>query len=189
MTNRLVQRKNLLAAFMMSCFFITACENDPKVIAEWTNNKVMVEEADSIVTYMSQGSMMKAKLSSPYMIRYQSDTIYVEFPKSLNVNFFDSAGKVESHVDANYGKYYESLGKVFLRDSVVVYNMQGDTLHTPDLWWDQNTQKFFTDKNVRIRKGGNLIYGKGMVAMQDLTSINIRQVSGTVAVPDSLKPQ
>ena len=67
--------------------------------------------------------------------------------------------------------------------------MQGDTLHTPDLWWDQNLQKFYTDKNVRIRKGGNLIYGKGMDAQQDLTNINIRQVSGLVAVPDSLQPR
>jgi LPS export ABC transporter protein LptC len=177
------------AAFITGCFFISACENDPKVIAEWTNSKVMVEEADSIETFMSQGSMMKARLRSPYMIRYQMDTMYVEFPRSLKVDFFDTAGKVESHLDSKYGKYYESLGRVYLRDSVVVFNMQGDTLHTPDLWWDQNQQKFYTDKNVRIRKGGNLIFGKGMDAQQDLSNINIRQVSGLVAVPDSLQPR
>ena len=189
MINRLLHQFIRKAAFFIGCFFIFGCENDPKVIAEWTGNKAMIEEADSIETYMSQGSMMKAKLWAPYMIRYQSDTLYVEFPRSLDVNFFDSSGKVESHLDSKYGKYFESLGKVYLRDSVVVFDMQGDTMNTPDLWWDQNTQKFYTDKNVRIRKGGNLIFGKGMDATQDLTSINIRQVTGTVAVPDSLSPK
>ncbi|MFL5772929.1 MAG: LPS export ABC transporter periplasmic protein LptC [Flavisolibacter sp.] len=184
-----LQQYFIKAALISGCFFFYACENDPKVIAEWTGTKKMVEEGDSIITYMSQGSTMKAKLTAPYMIRSQSDTVYVEFPRSLDVDFFDSTGKVESHLDAKYGKYYESLNKVYLRDSVVVYNMQGDTLNTPDLWWDQNLQKFYTDKNVRVRKGGNLIFGKGMDAQQDLTNINIRQVSGLVAVPDSLQPR
>jgi LPS export ABC transporter protein LptC len=184
-----IKQSLIKAAFISGCFFIYACENDPGVIREWTETKKMFEEGDSIVTYMSQGSTMKAKLTAPYMIRNQTDTVYVEFPKSLDVDFFDSTGKVESHLDSKYGKYYESLGKVYLRDSVVIFNTQGDTLHSPDLWWDQNQQKFYTDKNVRVRKGGNLIFGTGMDAQQDLTNINIRQVSGLVAVPDSLQPR
>ncbi len=177
------------AAFIIGCFFFWSCENDERVIAEWTKTKVLVEEADSIQTFLSQGSKMKAKLWAPYMLRYQSDTIYVEFPRSLHVNFFDTTGRVESHLDARYGKYYESLNKVFLRDSVLVFNTQGDTLRCPELWWDQNAQKFYTDKNVRIRKNGNLIFGIGMDAHQDLSDINIRQVTGLLAVPDSMRAQ
>jgi LPS export ABC transporter protein LptC len=178
-----------LAALLTGCFFFFSCENDERVIAEWTKSKDLTEEADSIQTFLSQGSKMKAKLWAPYMLRVQSDTIYVEFPRSLHVNFFDSTGRIESHLDAKYGKYFESLNKVYLRDSVLVYNMQGDTLRSPDLWWDQNAQKFYTDKNVRIRKSGNLIFGIGMDAHQDLSDINIRQVTGIVNVPDSLRAQ
>ena len=177
------------AAFILSCFFILGCENDPKVIAQWTNNNVLVEEADSIQTLVSQGERMRARLWAPYMLRYQSDTIYVEFPRSLHVNFFDTAGHVESHVDARYGKYYESLNKVYLRDSVVVYNVTGDSLHCPELWWDQGLQKFYTDKYVRINKSGNVFYGIGMDAHQDLSDITIRKVTGQVLVPDSLTAQ
>jgi len=178
-----------LAALLMGCFFFGGCENDERVIEEWTKPKVMTEEADSIQTFLSQGSRMRAKLWAPFMIRVQSDTIYAEFPRSLHVNFFDSTGRVESHLDAKYGKYFESLNKVFLRDSVLVYNMQGDTLRSPELWWDQTAQKFYTDKKVRIRKSGNLIFGIGMDAHQDLSDINIRQVTGIIQVPDSLRAQ
>jgi hypothetical protein len=75
------------AAFLSGCFFIYACENDPKVIEQWTGNKVMVEEVKNMESFFSQGGRMRAKLSAPLMLRYQADTIYVEFPKTLQVNF------------------------------------------------------------------------------------------------------
>ncbi|MFL5741858.1 MAG: LPS export ABC transporter periplasmic protein LptC [Flavisolibacter sp.] len=174
------------AAFLLGCFFFSACENDPKTIAEWTNNKVMVEEAKDIQTYLSSGSRIRAKLWAPYMLRYQTDTVYVEFPRSLHVDFFDSTGNVQSHLDSRYGKYFENLNRVYLRDSVVIFNKEGDTLRSPDLWWDQTSQKFYTDKKVKIRKSGNLIYGVGLDARQDLSDIVIKKVTGTVYVADSL---
>jgi LPS export ABC transporter protein LptC len=177
------------AAIVCSCFFFLSCENSQKDIDAVTGTKAMVEEAKQIETYLSQGSMMKAKLWAPYMIRSSSDTTYVEFPKSLHVNFFDSLGRVDSHLDSKYGKYYESLNKVYLRDSVLVYNMQGDSLRSPDLWWDQNTQMFYTDKNVWIKRQGTVLLGKGMDSHQDLSDIHIKQVTGLVDVPDSLRPQ
>ncbi len=104
--------------------------------------------------------------------------------------FFDSASKEQSRLDARYGKYFESLNKAYLRDSVVVANVNGDTLWTPDLWWDQNTQRFYTDKKVRVYRNGDRIYGgQGLEAKQDLSDIIIRQITGTVTVADSLAAQ
>jgi LPS export ABC transporter protein LptC len=177
------------AAMICSCFFFLACENSQKDIDAVTGTKAMVEEAKNIETYLSQGGMLKARLSAPYMIRSSTDTLYVEFPRSLHVNFFDSLGRVDSHLDSKYGKYYESLNKVYLRDSVLVYNIQGDSLRSPDLWWDQNTQLFYTDKNVWIRRQGTVLLGKGMDSRQDLSDIHIKQVTGLVDLPDSLRPQ
>ena len=177
------------AAMVCSCFFFLACENDQKTLDEIMGSKKMTEEAKDVETYLSQGSMLKAKLWAPYMLRSSSDTTFVEFTKSLHVNFFDSTGKVDSHLDSKYGKYYESLNKVYLRDSVLVYNMQGDSLRSPDLWWDQNTQMFYTDKNVWIKRQGTVLLGKGMDSKQDLSDIHIKQVTGLVDVPDSLRPQ
>jgi LPS export ABC transporter protein LptC len=74
---------------------------------------------------------------------------------------------------------------VFLRDSVIIFNVAGDTLRTPELWWDQSSQRIYTDKAVKIRKSGNLIYGVGMEARQDLSDVNIKQVTGTVYVADT----
>jgi LPS export ABC transporter protein LptC len=178
------------AAFIGSCLFVLGCENSQSSLNEWREKRKMVEEATNVQSLFSQGGRLRSKLTAPLMLRHSEDTVVVEFPKSLRMIFFDSLNREQSRMDARYGKYYESLNKAYLRDSVVVANATGDTLWTPDLWWDQNAQKFYTDKPVRIFRRGDRIYGgKGFEANQDLTDIIIHQPTGTVIVPDSLQAQ
>ncbi len=166
-----------------------SCENDDQAISEWTEKKVLVEEAKKVEAYFSQGGRMRARLNAPLMLRQESDTMYTEFPKTLHVDFYDSLGKRESWLDARYGKHFENLNKVFLRDSVVVINTKGDTLTTSELWWDQNSRRFYTDKHVRIAQTTRHIYGEGLEANQDLTDITILKPSGIVLVNEDLSAQ
>ncbi len=146
----------------------------------------MTEEATDIETFLSQDGVMKARLTAPLMIRAMSDTLYVEFPQSLHVDFYNEDTVIETRLDSKYGKYYEALNKVYLRDSVVVINIQGDTLKAPDLWWNQNTGKFYTDKYAIYHGINKNIYGgEGMEATQDLNSIIFKKPTGTVKVPES----
>jgi LPS export ABC transporter protein LptC len=152
--------------------------------------KASIEEAFKIESFLSTAGRLRAKLTAPYMKRYTLDTSYLEFNRSLHVNFYDSTGRVESQVDALYGKYMETQSKVYLRDSVVAFNIKGDTLRTPDLWWDQNTRKFYTDKVVRFKSSSKIIYGgKGFEADQDLTNYTIFQPTGIIIVPDSMRAE
>jgi LPS export ABC transporter protein LptC len=184
--------KNILytAAFLTGCCLLYACENDAKKVADYTKNVIMQEEAKDIESYMSQDGKMKAKLTAPLMLRVMADTIYVEFPKSLHVDFYDSSRNVETWLDSKYGKYYENLNKVYLRDSVIVITIKGDTLKSPDLWWDQNTKLFHTDKYAIYHGPGKNIYGgKGLVATQDLNSVIFNEPTGTVQVSENGFPK
>ena len=178
-------KKTLQAAILCSCLFLFGCENDEAEVNRWNTKKVMVDEVRKVQVLFSQGGDLKANLTAPLMLRYPSDTIYTEFPQKLHVDFFDSTGKKESELDAFYGKYFESLHKVFLRDSVVVSNIKGDTLKCPELWWDQNTRKFFTDSLVRLKTVDKTIYGgKGMQADQDLNKVSIFQPTGIILMKE-----
>lgn len=148
----------------------------------------MVDEAKDVSTLLSQGGQMRANLMAPLMLRYQKDTSFVEFPKTMKVDFFDSAGKVESKLFALYGKYFETQNKVYLKDSVLVYNVKGDTLRTSELWWDQNTRLFYNDKPTYVkRSNGDAFVGRnGMKATQDLNDITFLQPKGSFSVKDSL---
>jgi LPS export ABC transporter protein LptC len=191
MNNRRIDhRKFFTAALFTGCFFVLSCENDERQIKEFTEAKTMVEEARDIESYLSQDGEMKAKLKAPLMLRVLTDSLYIEFPQTLHIDFFDSANAVQSWVDAKYGKYFENHNKAFLRDSVVVINTLGDTLKCQDLWWDQNRQLFYTDQYATYHSKDRQIYGgKGMEASQDLKTIIFKQTTGTIKVSDSGFPE
>jgi LPS export ABC transporter protein LptC len=171
------------AALFGGCLFVLGCGNDAKTINAWTGSQLLVDEVRSVTTLFSQNGVMRANLKAPLMLRYGIDTLITEFPKSLHVDFYDSLTKVESWVDAKYGKYFQNLNKVLLRDSVKVINLKGDTLHTSELWWDQNAKRFYTDSTVHIIQTGKRIRGgKGMDASQDLNDVLIRYPTGPVRI-------
>ena len=169
------------AALLISCLFVSSCENDIKEVNDLLSKQTGIEEAVDVTSFMSQQGKVKAKLRSPYMLRYQADSPYVEFPRTLHVDFYDDSTKVESTVDALYARYREFESKVLLKDSVVVINIQkGDTLKTNELWWDQTTEEFFTDKPVRIYQSDKTIFGQGLRAKQDFSSYDIFNITGIV---------
>jgi LPS export ABC transporter protein LptC len=170
--------------FFITVFLFAGCENNSRDIDNYLKKYDLREEAINVQTYLSQQGVMKAKLTAPLLYRVTSDTQYVEFPKTLHVDFYNDSVKIESQLDALYGKYFENLNKVYLKDSVKVFNIKGDTLWAPELWWDQNTQRFFTDSTVRIRKKGDRIRGgKGLDAKQDLSDILIKDPTGFFVAP------
>ena len=193
-TLSLNQSKRVVLLFqtllLLGCVFICSCENDEKMIDDWSKKKLMVEEGKGIESYLSQESKVKAKLTAPLMLRYESDTVVVEFPKTLHVDFYDDSTRIESWLDAKHGKYFETLNKVYLWDSVVVINVKGDTLKSSDLWWDQNTKLFYTDKYAEYRTKDKQIFpSKGMEVTQDFKRITFKQPTGIVHVSDKEFPQ
>ena len=168
----------------ISCFItvISGCENDVATVNDLLEKKTAVEEGYNIVSYLSQEATMKAKLSAPYMLRYVTDSSFIEFPKTLHVDFYDTSGNIESILDARYAKYREFERKVYLRDSVVVINkVKKDTLKTNELWWDQDKQEFFTDKYVEVRQPDKVIFAQnGLRARQDLSEYWFYNTNGTI---------
>ena len=187
-----IQNIHLWKAVLMSCFFMCACETDIGKIRELSAKKTSVERATNVESYLSQDAIVKAKLTAPLMLRIQADTPRTEFPNTLRVEFYNDSIKAESHLFAKYGRYLQNLGKVFLRDSVVVYNVKGDTMRTNELIWDQNKSNFTTDKPVYIHQlNGTVINSIGMTASQDLNNIKLFKIQPTtfLYVADSTMPQ
>ncbi len=180
----------LLAALLTGCFFLFSCENDPKEIQNWTEKKVLKETGKDIESFLSQGGEMRARLTAPWMERFQTDTVYTIFPQTLYVEFYNDSMKVESWLTALYGKYFENLNKVYLRDSVTVINIEGDTLRCPELWWDQNMQKFYTDLPARLDgKDKHIVGNQGLEATQDLKVIIFKYPTGPFQVREGELPQ
>jgi LPS export ABC transporter protein LptC len=171
-----------------STLLLLGCENDANEVASLNKRTIEVEEGHDIVGQFSQSAVQKAELKAPLMYRVKADTPYTEFPKTIHVNFYKENHAIESVVESKYAKYFETLGKVYLRDSVVVYNTTGDTLYCDDLWWDQGANIFYTDKHVVIHTSTQQLDGSGLWALANFSKYTIRNTTGNVAIPKSVQP-
>ena len=172
------------APLLIALSVFTGCVNDEKKVNSLFEKKTGVDQATDIVSYMSQGGRMKARLTSPRMLRYQDTLPRMEFPDGLHVDFYDTTLQIENQVDARYARYLEMQNKVLLKDSVKVYNRMKDTLFCQELWWDQASQRFDTDKPVRIIRPGMVINGVGLTAPQDFKTFTIFHITNSTVVND-----
>ncbi len=179
MINTILHTTLKKAAIVTGCFFMYACENDVNEVRELGRKKATVEEGKMISSFLSMNGKMRAHLTAPLLLRSLTDSgRQAEFPKTLHVNFFNDSVQIESQLNARYGRYIEGQNKVYLRDSVVIFNIKGDTLFCEDLYWDQNLQKFYTDKHVVFSRNfrRSLIAGTGMTANQNLADITFFKI-------------
>lgn len=173
-------KQSLIYTFITAALF-ASCENSEKDVNRFSQRAIQKDVATKVVSQLSQGGKIRAVLTAPEMVRVQSDTVTTEFPKSLHVDFYNDTKAIESRLDAKYGKYYETIGKIYLRDSVKVVSINGDTLLCKDLWWDQNKEVFYTDKLARYRSPKTKLDGlAGLEATQDLKSVTFKQSVGNV---------
>ena len=180
----------ILAAVFTGCFFLCSCENKLSDIEKFNQKDIAIEEGENVIIKYSVAGKKKAVLTGPVMYRVQDTIPYVEFPKNIHVDFFDIRDSIDSKLDAKYARYKESQSKVFLKDSVRVINVKGDTLYCDELYWDRSHTgaEFYTDKPVRIRTRTETINGIGMEARQDFKEWYIIHPTGIIKVSGAQFP-
>ena len=171
--NRVIK---LAVAFLSSCFFMAACENNIDAVKALGAKIGGIDVGKNVAIYVSNNGKLGAKLTAPLMNRYLIDSSkMIEFPQSIHVDFYKDSNQIESQLTAKYAKYKEEENIVYLKEDVVIFNTLGDTLWCKEIYWDQNTGKFYTEKDVVVKQHNPLakIYGKGLEANQNLTDIRI----------------
>ena len=177
MTNRIPYTiLKIAVACLSSCFFMTSCENDVDAVKALGARVSGIDVGKDVAIYISNDGKLGAKLTAPLMNRYLVDSSkMIEFPLSIHVDFYNDSNQIESQLSAKYAKYKEAENIVFLKEDVIIFNTLGDTLWCKEMYWDQNTGKFYTEKDVVVKQHNPLakIYGKGLEANQNLTDIRI----------------
>jgi len=177
MTNPIISKiLKLAVACLSSCFFMAACENDVDAVKALGIRVGGIDVGKDVAIYVSNDGKLGAKLTAPLMNRYLEDSSkMIEFPQTIHVDFYKDSNQIESQLFAKYAKYKETENIVFLKEDVIIFNNLGDTLWCKEMYWDQNTGKFYTEQDVIVKQHNPVakIYGKGLEANQNLTDIRI----------------
>jgi len=161
---------------LSSCFFMASCENDVEAVKALGARVSGIDVGKDVAIYVSNDGKLGAKLTAPLMNRYLEDSSkMIEFPQTIHVDFYKDSNQIESQLFAKYAKYKETENIVYLKDDVIIFNVLGDTLWCKEMYWDQNTGKFYTEQDVIVKQHNPVakVYGKGLEANQNLSDIRI----------------
>lgn len=160
---------------------VFSCENKLDIIPGsdlLTLPSLTVKDFETIYT---DSGRIKLIMTSPIMEKYdKAEVPYSEFRSGIALKYYDGNKEPIGSVTSKYAKFTESENLWELRDSVVVINKEKDMLETEVLYWDQQKDKIFTDRFVKITSVDQVIQGFGFESDSKLQRRRIRKVSAII---------
>ena len=127
---------------------------------------------------------MRTTVTAPQADDYErGDVAYLEFPKGVDVIFYDEELHQKSRLTADYAVYYKKKKLYEARRNVVITNEDSTTLKTEQIFCDEGKQKIFSVKRVTVAQPGDGFSIDGKSGFEsDLTFKNYKflDVNGVV---------
>ena len=171
--------KNIVTLSLVTMFF--SCTNNSDEVKEFftIKNSPIKISIDIYHVYKDSGRIT-SKMTTPLILDFsnRNEHPYNEFPKGLKLITFENGGKDSVTIIGNYALTYSKTMISELKDSVVIINHVDQTkLYTDQLFWDQNTDYFYSEKKFMMTTLTDTIYGVGFESKKDLTKFSARQYS------------
>lgn len=114
---------------------------------------------------------------------------YWYFPKGLYVEKFDSVFNVEGSIKSDTAYYYDKKMLWHLIGNVEVMNLQKEKFETQELFWNEKTEKIYSNKPIRIEQADKIILGEGFESNQSMTNYDIFKTYAVLYVNDREEPE
>lgn len=157
-----------------------SCSNSTKEVKDFlaTKNLPTGIAKNAFHVYKDSGRIT-SKLITPLLHDYSNRTNhpYNEFPDGIKIINFE--GKDSITITGNYALTYSKTSVSEIKGDVVVLNHSEKTkLKTEQLFWDQNTNYFFSEKAFVLMTLKDTIYGVGFECKEDLSKHLAKKTTG-----------
>ena len=163
-----------------------SCENSLDKVKEFID----IDSINGVLAYnvtftRSDSGFVQTKLIAEVMHNIEGDSSILEFPQGFEAYLFDKHSRPSSRIRGDYGIRYEKEEMIFIKDSVVVENLDTqETMYTETLYWNQKTKKIYTRNFVKITSPDKVIYGDSLNANEDFTQRVIHGMRATLEIED-----
>ena len=177
--------KNIAAVITAAMFF--SCTNSVKEVNDFLADKNLpIGEAFEINHIHTDSGRVDVKMKTPLMLDFKNrkDHPYNEFPEGLEITTFEKNGD-STTIKGDFARSYAKTSVSEMKGNVVVINhAMRHKLTTDQVYWDQATGYFFTERNFVFYTKTDTIYGKGFEATQDLKRWWVRNQSGIIELTE-----
>jgi len=173
--------KNIAVIILTAMFF--SCGNSTKEIRDLLADKNLpIGIATDVKNIYTDSGIVTSKLQTPLLYNYSNreNHPYSEFPEGVRIVTLDSNND-SIVVTGNYAIIYSKTNLSEIRDHVVITNyLEHKKLVTEQLFWDQKSKYFYTEKAFTLYTLTDTIYGVGFDSSENLETFIAKNIRGSI---------
>ncbi|WP_243389337.1 LPS export ABC transporter periplasmic protein LptC [Avrilella dinanensis] len=171
---------------IMSLAILISCGNEQNYSARQTTELIPAGIAEKIEVKYTDSARIKAILFADKMLDYSNVKYpFNDFPEGVNVVVFDE-DKNKNFIEADYAIAYSKTGLIDLRGNVKITSHNGTVMTTPQLYYDQKLNWFFTEYRFKVVDENQSVFeGIGVDFDSEFKTMNAHQNRGVIKGTDS----
>ena len=179
---------HLLRVSFALLFFFSSCGHDHK---QYTDAITCRDSVPQMTTYditslVSDSGVVRYKIvTSRWDVYDRLDPSRWSFEEGVYLEKFTDSLTIDATVKADTAYYYDKEKLWELRGHVHIENLDDEIFDTSILFWNQSTERVWSDEFITIRKAnGSVVTGFGFTSNQQFTNYSIRNTQGTFPVEE-----
>ncbi|MCD8184329.1 MAG: LPS export ABC transporter periplasmic protein LptC [Bacteroides sp.] len=189
--DKVVNPKNksitITLAVMVMLLLFSSCSGRKKdsgaAITERDSLPVM--DTRGVTTLISDSGITRYRIkTAEWLVFDRKSPSYWAFEKGIYLENFDSLFQVEASIKSDTAYYYDKQKLWKLMGNVHIQNLKGEKFDTELLYWDQNKEKVYSDRFIRIEQPDRIITGRGFDSNQQMTVYTIHKPEGIFYVDE-----
>ena len=176
----------VLGAIVMLLLF-SSCGGKKKELGEAITERDSLPSMATlgVVTYISDSGVTRYRMEAEEWLMYdRKSPSYWAFEKGVYLEQLESLFNVDASIKADTAYFYDKQKLWKLMGNVDIKNRKGERFNTELLYWNQATEKVYSDRFIRIEQPDRIITGYGFDSNQQMTIYQIRHMGGIFYVDE-----
>lgn len=161
-----------------------SCSNSTEEVRNFLEEKNLpIGKAKEAYHVYKDSGKITSKLITPLLLDFSNrkNHPYNEFPEGIKIINFNNFGKDSVTITGDYALSYAKTEVSEIKGNVVVVNHTDKSrLETDQLFWDQKTKYFVSEKPFAMYKENDTIMGVGFECKEDLSKHLAKKTTGRI---------
>lgn len=172
--------KSIVVLIVTTMLF--SCSNNTQKARDFLADKNLpVSTSKNAFHIYKDSGRITSKLITPIMLDFSNREAhpYNEFPSGIKIVNFENNGKDSITITGDYALSYPKTSVSEIKGNVIVINHTDNSrLETEQLFWDEKTEYFVSEKAFKLTKENDTIYGVGFESREDLSKHLAKKTTG-----------
>ncbi len=167
--------------------FHSSCKGESKerLLHIECNDSLAVMSTFDVNTIISDSGRISYRIiADEWRIFDKRNPPYWAFEKGVYLEKYDTAMNVEATVKCDTAYYYSDKKLWKLINNINIKNSKDEKFFTDLLYWDQETEKIYSDAYIKIEQTDQVTEGYGFSANQNLTVWQINNTKGIYTIEE-----